>query len=385
MPDGTYSAEGWIDSDGLDREHIPVKVTVTIEGDQVKVDYTGSAPQGQGGVNGSFGSSQAAGAVPFLYYIDPDIPHNHGVIEHIEVYAPAGTICNAEHPASTSTATVVPSDLMQDVVNRAMIEALPDRVPAGGSRCANLPQLSGKGSDGRSPWGFMLFNNSVGGGAVKGNDGWPLWDCQAALGGEKTQPIEQLELLYPVRIERWEIEPDSSGFGRWLGGPGSTVIVRPLGSEMVVVAFGDGAANPPHGAMGGTPGSGGGQYIEDHETDRRRYSSATGALSVNHEREIYIGVSSGGGGWGNPHERDIEQVRRDVRDGIVSRNAAHEFFGVVLSDDADPVVDEDATETLRDELRQVERAVISPTKPNASTWLEKHMRKGDEYLLNPQL
>lgn len=385
MPDGTYTAEGWVDNDGTDREHVSVKVAVTIDGDKIKVDYTGSDVQSRGGVNGSFGTSQAAGAVPFLYYIDPDIPHNHGVIEHIEVHAPEGTICNARYPASTSTATVVPSDLMQDVVNRAMVTVLPDRVPAGGARCANLPQFSGKGADGQSPWGFMLFNNSVGGGAVKGNDGWPLWDCQAALGGEKTQPIEQLELLYPVRIERCEIETDSMGLGQWLGGPGSTCVVRPLEDEMVIVSFGDGASNPPHGAMGGTPGSGGGQYVEDLQTGRRRYSSATGAFTVRDQREIYVGISSGGGGWGNPHDRLVEDVRRDVRDGIVSREAAYEQFGVVLSDGADPVVDEAATEARRAELRQVERPVLDPTVPNASTWLQRHMREGDEYHLNPQI
>ena len=132
MPDGTYTAEGWIDSDGFGTEHIPVKVTVTIEGDHVDIDYTGSGPQGRGGANGSFAVSQSAGAVPFLYYIDPEIPHNQGVIDHITCSAPEGTICHARHPASTACATVVPADLMQDVVNRAMVEALPDHVPAGG-------------------------------------------------------------------------------------------------------------------------------------------------------------------------------------------------------------------------------------------------------------
>ena len=121
MPDGTYRAEGWVDSDGFDAEHIPVKVAVTIAGDRVTVDYTGSGPQGRGGANGTFATAMAAGTIPFLYYIDPDIPHNQGCIDHVEVIAPEGTICNARYPASTSCATIVPSDLMQDVVNRAMV------------------------------------------------------------------------------------------------------------------------------------------------------------------------------------------------------------------------------------------------------------------------
>lgn len=385
MPDGTYTAEGWIDSDGFDVEHIPVKVTVTIDGDKVTVDYTGSGPQARGGANGSYATSQAAGAVPFLYYIDADIPHNHGVIEHIDVSAPEGTICYAKYPASTSCATIVPSDLMQDVVNRAMVAAMPDRVPAGGTRSANIPQFAGNGADGESPWGFMLFNNAGAGGAAKGNDGWPLWYNQAALGGMKIQPIEQLELLYPVRIERCEIDVDSVGFGQWLGGPGNVCVVQPLADEMIAVAFGDGAANPPHGAMGGLPGSGGGQYVLDKETGRRRFVSSSGAFTVDHTHETYVGVSTGGGGWGNPHDRDPEQVRLDVRDGIVSRTAAREVFGVVLSDGVDLVVDVEATEARRAELRTGDGPVVTPTTPNASTWLEENMREGDEYLLNPQL
>lgn len=385
FPDGTYTGEGWIDSDGFDREHIPIKVTVTIAGDRVTVDYTGSGPQARGGANGSFATSQAAGAVPFLYYIDADIPHNHGVIEHIEVSAPEGTICNARFPASTSCATIVPSDMMQDAVNKAMVAALPDRVPAGSTRCANIPQFSGSGADGATPWGFMLFNNGGAGGAAKGNDGWPLWYNQAALGGMKIQPIEQLELLYPVRIEQWEVDTDSMGFGQWLGGPGNVCKVRPLVDEMVTIAFGDGAANPPHGAMGGGAGSGGGQYVEDEATGTRRYVSSSGAFGVDHRREFYVGVSTGGGGWGKPHERDVEQVRRDVRDEWISREAAREMFGVVLSADADPVVDEAATAAARAELATRESAVVTPTTPDAATWLRDHMRDGDEYLLNPQL
>ena len=255
MPDGRYEAEGWIDSDGFGSEHIRVQVAVEIDGDRVRVDYAGSDPQAKGGANGSYATSQAAGAVPFLYYIDADIPHNHGVIDHIDVSAEEGTVCFAKFPASTSVATIVPSDLMQDVVNRAMVEAMPERVPAGGARCANIPQFAGNGADGHSPWGFMLFNNAGAGGAAKGNDGWPLWYNQAALGGMKIQPIEQLELLYPVRIERCEIDTDSVGFGQWLGGPGNVCAVKPLLDEMVTITFGDAASNPPHGAMGGGQGS----------------------------------------------------------------------------------------------------------------------------------
>ncbi|MDW5593076.1 hydantoinase B/oxoprolinase family protein [Conexibacter stalactiti] len=386
MPDGRYTAEGWVDSDGLDAEHIPVKVAVTIDGDRAHVDYTGSGPQARGGTNGSFATSQAAARVPFLHYIASDIPHNHGVLSHIDVFAPEGTICNARFPASTSVGTTVPSDLMQEVVSRALVAAMPDRVPAGGVRCGWNQTISGKGADGASEWGFMLFNGTGGGPAAKGADGWPHWVTASAAAGEKILPIEQLELLFPVRIERCEIEPESMGFGQWLGGPGIRCVVRPLVDErMYVVSHGDGAANPPHGAMGGTPGCGGGQYVHDLPTGARRFISVNGVFTVDCRSELYVGVSTGGGGWGQPYERAADQVRRDVRDGVVSRHAAAEVFGVILTDDEDPVVDIEATTVKRDELRRTPGPVVSPTHANASTWLGENMREGDEYFLNPRL
>ncbi len=383
MPDGVYRAEGWVDSDGFEAEHIPVKVAVTIAGERVTVDYTGSGPQGRGGTNGTFATAMAAGTIPFLYYIDPDIPHNQGCIDHVEVIAPEGTICNARYPASTSCATIVPSDLMQDVVNRAMVEAMPDRVPAGGTRCQNLAQFSGEDGHDGGPWGFLLMNNAGGFGAIRGYDAWPLCFTQAALGAMKIESIEQLELLYPVHVESWEVEPDSMGAGEWLGGPGNRIVVQPLSGVATVITYGDGCANPPHGALGGTPGIGGGQYVDERATGSRRYVSGSGNMRVDSASEAWVGVSTGGGGFGLPYDRSAEAVRRDVRDGVVSRSAAREVFGVALSEDRDPAVLEEETQALRDALRGAGRPMLDPTTPGASTWLAGEMREGDVYLLNP--
>ncbi len=383
MPDGEYSATGWVDSDGIDAEHIPVQVKVTVDGDRVLVDYSGSGPQAKGGANATYAVAMAAGAVPILYYVDPDIPHNHGCIKHIDVVAPEGTIVNAKHPASTSCATVVPGDLMQDVVNKAMAQAVPELVSAGSTRCANIPQFAGDDDGNGQPWGFMLFCNAGAQGASRDNDGWPLWSSQAGLGGLKTQPIEQLELLYPIRVEEAEIEPESMGFGEWIGGPGVRTRVKPLAGDTVCITFGDGCANPPHGALGGTPGIGGGQWVEGEPEDPRRFVSASGNVMIDGQRETWVGVSTGGGGYGRPSERDVEAVRGDVRDGLISRESAAEHFGVVLSDDADPVVDEAATAARRTELATQERPLVEPTEPNAATWVARNMRDGDEYLLNP--
>jgi len=375
MPDGVYTAEGWIDSDGIDELDIPIRVTVTIDGDRIVVDYTGSAPQMKSGANGTEATSLAAGAVPFLYYIDPDIPHNQGCIDHIEVIAPRGTITNAVHPASTSVATVLPSEVMQEVINRALAAAMPEKVSAGGARNANTPIISGE--SGPEGWGFALLNSAAGGGAVKGNDGWPLFYNQASLGGMKILPIEQMELLYPLRIEQAEIETDSMGAGEWIGGAGVRMRVRSLDGTMTVISSGDGCANPPFGVLGGTAGIGGGQFVERGEDGSRVYVGAAGGVTAR-PQDVWVSVSSGGGGYGDPYARPVEQVRRDVRDGIISVRTAADVFGVVVDDAADPVVDEAATVARRAAPRPPVE-LITPSTPSAATWVTDNLREIDEY------
>jgi N-methylhydantoinase B len=377
MPDGVYTAEGWIDSDGIDELDIPIRVTITIDGDRISVDYTGSAPQMKSGANGTEATSLAAGAVPFLYYIDPDIPHNQGCIDHIDVIAPKGSITNAVHPASTSVATILPSEVMQDVINKALAGVMPEKVSAGGARNANTPIISGgEGPDG---WGFALLNSAAGGGAVMGNDGWPLFYNQASLGGMKILPVEQMELLYPLRIEQAEIETDSMGAGTWIGGTGVRMRVRSLEGTMTVISSGDGCANPPHGILGGTAGIGGGQYVEHGADGSRLYVGAAGGVTSG-EADVWVSISSGGGGYGDPFERDAERVRRDVRDGLVSRETALDAFGVVLDDAADPILDVAATAARRALPRPPRPALFTPSGPSASTWVADQLRPDDSYL-----
>lgn len=381
MPDGVYLGETWIDSDGASRTDIPIRVRVTVDGDRVELDFSGSGGQSACGSNGTVATAQGAPAVPFMYYIDADIPHNSGAFRHISVSAPEGSICNARRPASTALATIVPSDAMHDVVNKAMARAVPGRVVAGGARSASAPSMSG--IDGRTgkPWAAMLFNNAGGFPAARDTDGWPFLAGQAALGGIRSILIEQAELLYPILIEQMEIETDSMGFGQWLGGPGIRWVVSPTAGAIECVTVGDGYRNPPFGVLGGTPGIGGGQFVERKGERRRRFYSANAYYIVGPD-ERRVGVSSGGGGYGNPLDRPVERVRLDARDGFVSARAAEAVFGVVLIGDSDPVVDERRTHELRIRLRSQTRPEIEPTVPEAATWLAENMREGDQYFLD---
>jgi N-methylhydantoinase B len=382
IPDGEYHGESWVDSDGAETTNIPIRAKVTIAGDKVSVDFTGSGPQSPTGVNGTFATTFQAGALPFMYYIDDDIPKNYGCLKHIEAYAPEGTICNARYPAATAMATATPPNAMYDAINKALAGAIPDLVFAGGARCNNFPEFYGTDPVTGKDWAAMIFNPGGGNGAAKSTDGWPLGGSQSCMGGLKTFSIEQIELLHPVLVEWWEVEVDSMGLGEWIGGPGIRMVVAPRGAPMECASQADGFANPPHGIVYGTPGIGGGQYVEDRRTGRRRFVSATGYFKIG-EEQSWVAVSTGGGGYGHPLDRDAEQVRRDVRDGFVSREVAGEVFGVHLEEGDDPAIDHVATERARDAMRNDMRPLVDPLVPGAATWLEESMRDGDEYLLNP--
>jgi N-methylhydantoinase B len=382
FPDGSYTGSGWVDSDGYSVKDVPIEVTVTVEGDRVLVDFEGTGPQAEGGLNGSVATTLTAGRVPFLFFADADIPHNQGCLDHIEVRAPKGTIANPEFPASTSCATIVPSGMLHDAINKALAEAIPHLVQAGTARCSNVPQFFGVDTESGEEWAMMIFNNCGGSGACKEADGWALQESTAAMGGQKALPIEQMELLHPVLVEEMEIETDSMGFGTTIGGFGCRFTLRPLHGSMDCITFGDGTANPPHGILGGTAAIGGGQYVEDAASGKRSYVSASGRIRID-EGNTWTGVVTGGGGYGSPLERPAERVRAEVRDRVISREAAQEIFGVVVGDGEDPALDEAATAARRAELVSRELPLVTPTVPDAATWFADDSRDGDVYLENP--
>ena len=229
----------------------------------------------------------------------------------------------------------------------------------------------------------MLFNSGGGQGAAKDADGWPVLCTIAGMGGLTSASVEQLELLYPLRVEQNEIETDALGMGKWIGGPGLRTCYRPIAGDMECVGFGEGLKNPPHGVNGGSMSPGGGIYIE-HADGKRTFTSSAGQLLIR-EGETWNGVSAGGGGWGNPLDRNPEQVRRDLRDEWISEDTARNVFGIVVGDDLERSLDLAATEQLRAELRKNERPMIEPTIPAAGAWTKENMRPGDRYLEAPTI
>ena len=382
IPDGVYEGLTWTDTDGNGAVDIPIKATVTKKGAEVSVFYDGGPPS-TGSFNATHAVMQATATIPFLYYIDADIPHNHGVLKHISAEAQEGTICNAKWPAAVGGATTNPADPMHDVINIAMAHAVPDRVPAGSCHAGHLPNFSGVDNRNEQDWGCMLFNSMGGSGAAKDADGWPMIGTIAGMGGLTSASVEEVELLYPLRIDYNEIETDSMGMGEWIGGAGTRTKYRPIAGEMEAVGFGEASKNPPHGVNGGTMSRGGGVYIQ-HCDGSRTFTSVAGQTLVK-AGESWVGYSSAGVGWGLPCNRNIETVRENLRDGIISEDAARNIFGVVLNDDLERTVDSEETEKLRSKLRKEKAPLIDPVKPAAGSWLEDNMGPKDRYIEAPTI
>ena len=174
------------------------------------------------------------------------------------------------------------------------------------------------------------------------------------------------------------------GHGRTMGGAGNRIEVRPYGTPMDCHVTGDGAANPPFGVFGGTCGIGGGNYRETLESGHRDYCSSKGYMQIE-PGQIWCGVSSGGGGFGDPLERPAEQVCEHVRDEIISFDTARDVYGVVLDPETFQL-DAKGTEKLRAKsaVDRGEVPLIQPTAADAATWLKENMREGDDYLLDPR-
>lgn len=382
IPDGVYHGETWTDTDGNGATDVPIRATVTKKGAEIQVQYDGGPPS-TGSFNATHAVRMATATIPFLYYIDPDIPHNHGVLQHITADAEPNTICKAEYPAAVGGATTNPADPMHDVINITMANAVPERVPAGSCHAGHMPNFNGIDGRNGKEWGCMLFNGMGGGGAAKDADGWPMIGTIAGMGGLTSASTEEVELLYPLRIDFNEIETDSMGAGQWVGGAGTRTRYRPIAGDMEAVGFGEGSRNPPHGVNGGRMSPGGGIYIE-HENGARTYVSVAGQALVR-EGESWTAYSSGGGGWGDPLKRDAEEVRQSLRDGLISEESCRDVFGVVLNDDFERTLDVEATAAHRAELHRDDLPMIDPVKPAAGTWVARNMRDGDRYIEAPTI
>ena len=327
IPNGTYSGEGSIYYDGRhEGSKIKVRVTITVEDKHIKFDYSKTDPQTNGFVNGTFTSSASATILTLLQMINPDIPHNEGMVEPIEIVIPQGTILNASYPKATTFGNhLCPPNA--DAIQRALAPVMPERVTAGWNNllCSLTTGIDPQKNDKYVDIGFMGLKG--GSGAMLGTDGYDHIGMIDASGGVLDQDYEMFEQHTPHRLVKHEYLSDSAGPGEWRGGLGVETIFEIGSDNTQLVTFGDGDFEPAFGLFGGGPGT----------LNFIRLTYPDGKVVVPRNKDLITNVpkgttyhqqAGGGGGYGDPHKRDRAKLREEVRDGVVTLTAAQKLYGL---------------------------------------------------------
>ena len=327
IPNGTYSGEGSIYYDGRhEGSKFMVRVTITVEDKRIKFDYSKTDPQSNGFVNGTFTSSASATILTLLQMINPDIPHNEGMVEPIEIVIPEGTILNASYPKATTFGNhLCPPNA--DAIQRALAPVMPERVTAGWNNllCSLTTGIDPQKNDKYVDIGFMGLKG--GSGAMLGTDGYDHIGMIDASGGVLDQDYEMFEQQTPHRLVKHEYLSDSAGPGEWRGGLGVETIFEIGSDNTQLVTFGDGDFEPAFGLFGG--GTGTLNFI--------RLTYPDGKVVVPRNKDLITKVpkgttyhqqAGGGGGYGDPHKRDRSKLREEVRDEVISLAAAQKFYGL---------------------------------------------------------
>ena len=336
---GVYQAEDWLDEDGIndDPVHLPVRLTV---GDgTLTFDFSGCGPQMATGKNIPFTHLMATVYYCLKMVVDPNVPTNEGMYRAVQVIAPEGTLVNPRPPAGVSSRNLT-SMILADVLIDAMSAAAPHRAMAAGGPYQGIILAGPDRARGRY---FVDYENFAGGqGACVDRDGMDV--VQLHMSNTSNLPIEIMEIEFPVRVERYEIVPDSGGPGRFRGGCGVRRELRILAPDVLLTTRSARQRIAAKGRDGGQPGSLGRYRVNPATAGERGVRSTISEFALAAGDLLQI-VSPGGGGFGDPASRDPEAVRRDVAEGKVGTAAACDLYRVALSDGL--AVDADGTRRLR--------------------------------------
>lgn len=339
IPDGQYPYEGIIEGAGK-QDDITIALTVGVKGDGILVDFEGTSAQVNWGVNVVYNFTYAYVFMAIKSAFDPDIPINEGATRPIQMTAPEGSVINCKFPAPVAARMQV-GHFMTEMVFRALSPAIPHRIIAGsGGTPAQTNILYGRRHDGK-PW-FTMIIRGGGMGAGSTMDGH---HCAIFPANGANTPVEILESDTPLMIEERSLLPDSGGPGKQRGGLGRKMIIRVPDDERapqppVTIAVQAGRFRyPPEGIFEGGDGAKA-RFLKNGEP------ADPSGLTFADPGDRVAFHSAGGGGFGNPMERDPQDVAEDIRNGYVSIEKARENYGVIIEPET-LAVDEAATAGCR--------------------------------------
>jgi len=331
IPNGKYSGEGFVYYDGRhEGSKFTIRVDIEVKDKSIKFDYSRTDAQTNGFVNGTFTSSASATILTLLQMVNPDIPHNEGMVQPIEIVIPEGTILNAAYPKATTFGNhLCPPNA--DAIQRALAAVMPDRVTAGWNNllCSLTTGTDPEKNEQYVDIGFMGLKG--GSGAMQGIDGYDHIGMIDASGGVLDQDYEMFEQQTPHRLLKHELLMDSAGAGEWRGGLGVETIFEIGSEDTQLVTFGDGDFEPAFGLFGGKDA--GLNFIRLHYPDGKTVTPKNKDLITGVPKGTrYHQVASGGGGYGDPKQRDRQVLREEVRNGVISKEAALRDYGMTEAD-----------------------------------------------------
>ena len=345
IPDGTYRFEDVIEGDGIIDKLYTIRLSIEARSDTIRLDFSDTDDAARGPLNCRLPSVAAC-----VYYIlkavlDPDLPANSGAYRPIEIITREGSMLSATYPQAVCNANIITTQRIVDTMVGALAQAIPERVLAASSGTMNLLNVGGlHPSTGEY---FQYIETYAGGqGAMHDQDGMDA--VQNHMTNTRNAPVEAIEVAYPLRVEAYGLVPDTEGAGKHRGGVGMRRAIRVLGKEVMLTQSSDRQDVPPWGLFGGLEASGMRcTVVSPDGTNKGLPSKVTTYVSGDHVIETQ---TPGGGGWGDPRERDVESVRRDVVEGLVSPQRARDVYGVAIDPDTSEV-DEAATAKLRASAR----------------------------------
>lgn len=347
IPDGTYRAEAFVDSDGVVNEPLRIALAVRKAGDgKLFFDFSGSSPPCRGPMNSVVATTYSAVYLA-VRHIFPDTPLNAGAFEPLVIKRPEGTFLDARYPRPVSGCAAEVSQRIAEAVFLALVQAIPDKVTAAPAGSSGNFALGG--FDPRRGTSYVMYQ--ISGGGYGGNalhDG--LTNGCSTIGISKTAPVEVMEQLYPVLFRRFALREESGGAGRHRGGFGVHYEVELRRGEARASFVMDHGRFGPPGVRGGADGApnvvrvhrGGALMIPEHLSKDQDI-----ALRAGDRVEV---MTPGGGGYGDPMTRDPALVRRDVLLGYYSPESAGALFGVALTRTGE--IDEAETMRLRGGLKR---------------------------------
>lgn len=358
IPDGTYCGESYVYYDGFHEDSkFKISLSIKVKGSDIYFDYTGTDPQTEGFVNAPYAASVSAVILTFLMMVNPEIPHNDGMLRPIHIHIPEGTFLNVKFPGASTFGNSITGP-HSDAILKALSKAIPQRVTAGWNRMLAFA-ISGKDPRRNTPYVDILFNALKGGsGATYGVDGYDHIGLINCAGGILAQDPEMFELTTPHLLLKHEYVTDSGGAGQWRGGLGVETIFKIYGEDVIGVVFGDGVDEEARafGLFGGKQGA----------LNHLELIYPDGSIHIPRSKDVIRGIpkgtifhqiAGGGGGYGHPFKRPIEKVLKDVRNGFVSVEKAKEEYGVVI----DPItfkIDEEETTALRNRVFGKEKETL---------------------------